>query len=246
VIAFEAVEKSLGGRQVLRGVTLTARPRAVTFIVGPSGAGKSVLARHAAGFLRPDAGCVRLFGRDLAGVDGSELPALRRRCTFVPQGAALVDGLSLLENVALGSRAAGMRRAQARERAAELLAEVGLASEAAVDPAHCGAGVLMRAAVARALALGPEMVIFDEPTSGLEPAAARAFDRLLASLPGRGVGALVISHDPVSFLGVADELHLLLDGRIRLSGPPERFRGAEEPDVRQFVDGRAEGPLPAW
>jgi phospholipid/cholesterol/gamma-HCH transport system ATP-binding protein len=246
VIAFRAVEKVLGGRPVLRGVTLEARPGAVTFVVGASGAGKSVLARHAAGFLRPDAGAVLLFGRDLSGAGGRELALLRRRCTFVPQGAALVDGLSLLENVALGARAAGMTEGQAAREAGARLAEVGLGEVASADPSACGAGGLMRAAVARALALKPEMVVFDEPTSGLEPSAARAFDRLLRTLPSRGVGALVISHDPVSILNAADEIHLLLDGRIRLSGPPEAFRTSESPEVRQFIDGRADGPLPAW
>jgi phospholipid/cholesterol/gamma-HCH transport system ATP-binding protein len=246
VISFDRVEKTFAGRAVLRGVTLSARSGVVTFVVGPSGAGKSVLARHAAGFLRPDGGSVSLFGRDLAGASPAELSAMRRRCTFVPQGAALVDGLTLAENVALGARAAGLPPSEARARAARLLDELGLTDLASRDPSSCGGGVLMRAAVARALALAPDMVVFDEPTSGLEPSAARAFDRLLSSLPARGVGALVISHDPVSFLGVADELHLLLDGRIRLSGPPSAFRACHDPAVRQFVEGRAEGPLEAW
>jgi phospholipid/cholesterol/gamma-HCH transport system ATP-binding protein len=246
VIAFRAVEKALGGRPVLRGVTLEARAGVVTFVVGPSGAGKSVLARHAAGFLRPDEGTVVVFGRNLADADGRALARLRRRCTFVPQGAALVDGLSLLENVMLGARAAGLSGRQAENEARARLEEVGLDEVGSADPATCGPGVLMRAAVARALALKPEMVIFDEPTSGLEPSAARAFDRLLGTLPSRGVGALVISHDPVSILSVADEIHLLLDGRVRLSGSRELFRSSTSSEVRQFIDGVADGPLPAW
>ncbi len=231
---------------MLRGVSLEASADAITFVIGPSGAGKSVLSRHAAGLLAPDAGRVRLFGRDLAMATPDLLAALRRRCPFVPQGAALLDGLSLLENVMLGARARGLDRSAARDRARVLLGEVGLPAEADRDPASCGAGVLMRAAIARALALEPEMVLFDEPTSGLEPHAARQVDALLRALRGRGVGALVISHDLESILGVADVVHLLFDGGIRFSGSPEALRASDDPVVRQFVEGRADGPLPAW
>lgn len=245
-IEFRGLHKTLGGREILRGVDLSAPAGAITYVIGPSGAGKSVTARHAAGLMRPDAGEVHVFGARVDRLDEAALAPVRRRCAFVLQGAALLDGMSLLENVALGARGAGLPRAQALERARALLCEVGLEASADRMPSACGPGVLMRAAVARALALSPEMIIYDEPTSGLDPAAARQLDRLILAMKARGVGALVISHDLPSILNVADTIHLLHEGRIRLSGTPADFRASADPVVRQFIDGLADGPLPEW
>ncbi len=240
------MHKSLGGRPVLRGVDLVAPADAITFLIGPSGVGKSVAARHAAGLMRPDQGEVRLFGERIDRLVESELAERRRQAAFVLQGAALLDGLDLLENVALGARARGMARARALGRAGELLAEVGLKEAGALHPSECGPGILLRAAVARALALEPRMIIYDEPTSGLDPAAARQIDRLIVQMKSRGLGALVISHDLASIMSVADQVHLIHDGRVYLSGPPASFRESPDPVVRQFIDGLPDGPLPQW
>lgn len=245
-IRFVGLHKTLGGRPILRGVDLEAPTNEITFIIGPSGAGKSVTARHAAGLLVPDAGTVEVFGQNVAGLDERALWLVRRRCAFVLQGAALLDGLDLRENVALGGRARELPRAEALRLADELLARVGLEASSRHLPSMCGPGILMRAAVARALALGPGMIIYDEPTSGLAPGAARQLDGLLLELKGQGIGALVISHDLPSILGIADTIHLLHDGRIHLAGPPRVFRESTDPVVRQFIDGMADGPLPDW
>jgi phospholipid/cholesterol/gamma-HCH transport system ATP-binding protein len=245
-IVFRNLCKKLGGRDILRGVDLEAPDGEITFVIGPSGAGKSVTARHAAGLLRPDAGEVWLDGERIDQLPEEAMMRVRRRCGFVLQGAALLDDLSLAENVALGARTKGLSRTDALERARRLLADVGLAGQDAAMPAQCGPGVLMRAAVARALALEPKMLIYDEPTSGLDPAAARRIDALIVEMKARGLGALVISHDLQSILTIADTVHLLHDGRIHLSGPPQRFRDSDDPVVRQFIDGRANGPLPEW
>jgi phospholipid/cholesterol/gamma-HCH transport system ATP-binding protein len=245
-IEFRDLHKSLGGRPILRGVSLHARSNEITFIIGPSGAGKSVTARHAAGLLRPDSGEVVVFGERVHELAETELVALRRRCAFVLQGAALLDGLDLEENVALGARAAGAPRKAALVRARELLAHVGLAGSAGRLPSEVGPGILMRAAVARALALEPQMIIYDEPTSGLDPAAARQIDGLVVRMKREGIGALVISHDLTSIMTIADHIHLLHEGRIYLGGPPSVFQQSADPVVRQFIDGRPEGPLPDW
>lgn len=245
-IRFVDLHKSLGGRSILRGVSLEAPADEISFIIGPSGAGKSVTARHAAGLLAPDAGEVLVFGQRMESLSGAALTAMRRRCAFVLQGAALLDGLDLRENVALGGRAKGLSRSKALASADALLDRVGLADSASLHPSACGPGILMRAAVARALALSPEMIIYDEPTSGLDPGAARQLDALILSMKEQGIGALVISHDLPSIQGIADRIHLLYDGRIHLSGSPAVFAKSNDPVVRQFMDGVADGPLPDW
>jgi phospholipid/cholesterol/gamma-HCH transport system ATP-binding protein len=245
-IELKDVHKSLGGRPVLKGVDLVAPSDSITFIIGPSGAGKSVTARHAAGLLRPDSGRVLVFGERVDTMAEPALAQLRRQCAFVLQGAALLDGLDLLENVALGARAAGAARRQALSAATDLLARVGLTDVGRHMPSEVGPGVLMRTAIARALALTPKMIIYDEPTSGLDPAAARRLDALILAMRREGLGALIISHDLTSIMTIADTIHLLHDGRIYLSGPPRTFRESTDPVVRQFMDGKPEGPLPDW
>jgi len=245
-IELRAVHKALGGRPVLRGVDLVAPAGEITFVVGPSGAGKSVAARHAAGLLRPDSGEVLVFGEPVDALPERELARVRRDCAFVMQGAALPDGLDLRENVALGARARGLPRREALARADALLERLGLAEAARRMPSETGPGVRMRAAVARALALSPRMIVYDEPTSGLDPAAARALDALVLELRREGIGALVISHDPVSIRTVPDTVHLLHEGRIHLSGTPAALQASADPVVRQFLGGLADGPLPEW
>lgn len=246
MIELRGIHKSFGDRPILTGVDLVAPGADITYLIGPSGAGKSVAARHAAGILRPDAGEVLVFGERVDQLPESELARVRRTCAFVLQGAALLDGLDLRENVALGGRARERSRREALQLADELLVRVGLSTLARRHPSEVGPGVLMRAAVARALALEPRMIIYDEPTSGLDPGAARQLDSLILDMKEDGIGALVISHDLPSILNVPDSVHLLHAGRIHLSGPPSAFRESDDPVVRQFMDGKAVGPLPEW
>jgi phospholipid/cholesterol/gamma-HCH transport system ATP-binding protein len=245
-IEFRDLHKALGGRPILRGVDLVAPTQEISFIIGPSGAGKSVTARHAAGLLRPDRGEVYVLGERVDHLPERELARVRKGCAFVLQGSALLDGLDLRGNVALGGRARGLRRKQSLELADALLERCGLAALRLRWPSECGPGVLMRAAVARALALEPRMIIYDEPTSGLDPAAARQLDALIVETNAAGIGALVISHDLVAIMTIADSVHLLHEGRILLAGPPRLFAGSPDPVVRQFIDGKADGPLPEW
>jgi len=245
-IEFRDLHKALGGRPILRGVSLVAPADEVTFIIGPSGAGKSVTARHASGLLRPDSGEIYVFGEHVENHSEKEWAHVRQRCAFVLQGAALLDGLNLLENVALGARARGDSRHESLKVAAELLDRVGLTEAARRLPSEVGPGMLMRAAVARALALKPRMIIYDEPTSGLDPAAARQLDALIVQMRQGGIGALVISHDLVSIMTTADTIHMLHEGRIYLAGSPRVFRESADPVVRQFIDGKPDGPLPVW
>jgi phospholipid/cholesterol/gamma-HCH transport system ATP-binding protein len=247
MIELRDVHKSLGGNEVLRGVSLRAPTARRTFVIGASGAGKSVLARHAAGLLRPDAGEVHVLGRRIDALPERALQReVRRRVPFVLQGAALLDGLSLGENVELALRAEGGPARARRGRARELLDRVGLADQASLAAHEAGPGVAMRCAIARALALSPAQVIYDEPTSGLDPSAARQVDALLLELSRAGVGALVISHDPLSIFGAAESVVYLSAGRVAFEGSPAELRSCPDPAVQQFVQGRADGPIPDW
>ena len=174
-----------------------------------------------------------MLGRRIDDLPEPALVAIRRQVPFVLEGSALLDGVDLLHNVMLGARSAGASPREARSRAAALLERVGLADAAGRVPAQVGPGVLMRATVARALALSPRMIVYDGPKSGLEPAAARRFDVLLLELRAQGVGALAISHDLPLIPHVRDEAHLLHEGRIHLAG--RRARSWKVPTRRATV-----------
>ncbi len=210
-IELRGIEKSLGGRRVLSGVSLAVEAGQAACVVGRSGAGKSVLTRIAIGLLPPDRGEVFLLGRRIDGLARRELRAARRGVGLVTQGAALLGWLSLRENVAL-PLGDGFSRRAALERADAALAEVGAGAEGARRPAEVSAGTRQRAAVARALALAPRAVLYDEPTTGLDPAASRQIDALIRRSADRGAAVLVVTHDPILVRRVADRVLELRDG----------------------------------
>lgn len=238
--------KSFGGRTVLRDVTLTVERGRVLFVIGTSGTGKSVLMKHVVGLLAPDAGEVRVDGVRVDPRSERRLQEIRRRCGFVFQHPTLLDHLTLEENVALPLRVRRrVRRRAALEQARHWLARVGLDGEAARRPAELAEGVRKRAAVARALAVEPDYLIYDEPTTGLDPVNARRVDALVRDLADRtGVTSVVVSHDLKSIFGVADRIAFLYGGRVHLEGDREDFERSGDPVVRQFVAGAADGPIP--
>jgi phospholipid/cholesterol/gamma-HCH transport system ATP-binding protein len=231
------VHKSFTGRPVLAGVGLEAPAGRVTFVVGRSGAGKSVLSRCCVGLLRVDAGEVWVGGSRVDHWPEHALTALRRRVPYVVQGPGLLDWLDLLENVALPLvRALGLPRAEALKRAERELEQVGLAELRHRSPPELGPGDCKRAAIARALALEPQAILYDEPTTGLDAAAARRVDGLIRQSASRGAAALVVSHDLDSIRTLADQVAVLDAGRIGWSGAVADFFAAadEHPAVRRF------------
>jgi ABC-type transporter Mla maintaining outer membrane lipid asymmetry ATPase subunit MlaF len=215
MIELRDVYKALGGHPVLQGVSLRADPGKVLCVIGRSGAGKSVLTRLAIGLLAPDAGEVWLLGRRIDGLSGAKLRRARRGAALVLQGAALLPWLTLRENVALPLRQGlGLRRQDALARADSALAGVGLTDEAAQVPSHVSAGARQRAAVARALALEPRAVLYDEPTTGLDPAAARQIDLLIRASADRGAAVLVVTHDMETVRRVANRTLELRAGQL--------------------------------
>jgi phospholipid/cholesterol/gamma-HCH transport system ATP-binding protein len=245
MITFRAVHKAFGGRPVLAGLDLDVRRGEVMFVVGTSGVGKSVTIKHLVGLLRVDRGEIWLDGTRIDRLPERAFAAIRRKVAMVFQSATLFDSMTLVDNVALPLRKhGGLRGAAARAEARSRLDEVGLGSLADCHPHEVGDGVRKRAAIARALTLEPEVVLFDEPTTGLAPIDARRIDRLIRELADRrGVTAIVVSHDLSSIFAVADRIALLYQGAVRACGTPREIRTSPDPVVQQFIHGRATGPM---
>ncbi len=245
MIEFVEVTKRFGPRVVLDRVSLRIERGEVFFIIGTSGAGKSVLVKHLVGLLRPDGGRIFFDGEDITDLDERAFYRVRRRLQMVFQHSTLFDSMTLRDNVALPLRKhRGLGRRQAREEAIAYLALVGMEAMADRYPADIGDGLRKRVAIARALTLQPDYMIFDEPTTALDPVAAADVDALIRRLADeQGVTSLVVSHDLRSIFSIADRIAMIYKGRIRLVGSPEAFRQSADPIVRQFIRGDAEGPL---
>jgi phospholipid/cholesterol/gamma-HCH transport system ATP-binding protein len=245
VIEFRRVTKAFGGKDVLRGVDLAVEKGEVMFIVGTSGVGKSVTIKHLVGLLRPDGGEILLDGKRVDDLPEHALYPIRKRVAMVFQHSTLFDSMTLLENVALPLRKHHRLSERAAEEAARArLAEVHLLEFAGAYPAELGDGMRKRAAIARALTTEPECVLFDEPTTGLDPVSARRIDRLIRELSDhRGVTSIVVSHDLTSIFSVADRIAMIYRGVVHVVGSPSELRDSPDPIVRQFLSGRSDGPM---
>lgn len=245
MIEFRNIYKSFGSKHVLRNVSLTVDSGQILFIVGISGAGKSVLVKHLVGLMKPDGGQVILDGQDITNLDEKSFYPVRKRCAMVFQHSTLFDSMSLVENVTLPLRKhKGLMGKDALDAAMDFLRRVQMDHMAHKFPSDIGDGLRKRVAIARALTLSPEFVIFDEPTTGLDPLAAANVDQLIRQLSDeQGVTSIVVSHDLRSIFTVADRIAMIYQGEIRLDGTPDVFRETEDGVVRQFIRGLAEGPM---
>jgi phospholipid/cholesterol/gamma-HCH transport system ATP-binding protein len=245
-IAVSGLEKSFGRKRVLDRLDIACAAGESLVIIGGSGTGKSVLIKCILGLMRPDAGSIRVDGEETVGIGRAGREKLMRRFGMLFQGSALFDSLSVWENVAFGLiQGRGMDRQQARDIAIEKLAAVGLGPEVAtLSPAELSGGMQKRVALARAIAAEPEILFFDEPTTGLDPIMADVINRLIVDCV-RGLGATTVSitHDMVSARKIADRIAMLHNGRIIWQGPAEAIDRTDNPFVDQFVHGRAEGPI---
>jgi phospholipid/cholesterol/gamma-HCH transport system ATP-binding protein len=244
MIEFRGVHKAFGGKPVLRGLDLVVAKGEILYIVGTSGVGKSVTIKHLVGLLRPDAGEILLDGERVDDLSERALYRVRKRCAMVFQSSTLFDSLTLLENVALPLRK--HRRISDEAAAAEAmrrLEQVHMQEFAHRYPAELGDGTRKRAAIARALTLEPEYVLFDEPTTGLDPVSARRVDKLILALKSAGVTSVVVSHDLPSIMQVADRVAMIYQGRVHALGTPAELARGEDPVVRQFLSGLSTGPM---
>ncbi len=245
MLEFRSVEKSFGSHAVLRGLTLHVQDREILFVIGASGVGKSVAIKHVIGLLRVDRGEIWLDGERIDQLSEHELYRIRRRCAMVFQSSTLFDSMTVVDNVALPLRKhAGMSESEARKAALTFLDEVHMREFAEQLPAMLSDGMRKRVAIARALTLKPDYLLFDEPTTGLDPVSARRVDALIRKLSQtRGVTSVVVSHDLTSIFSIADRIALLYQGRVRLLGTPEEFRNTDDEVVRQFIRGESNGPM---
>jgi len=245
VIDFMRLYKAFAGRPILNGVDLTVGKTGATYIIGSSGAGKSVLLRHAVGLLKPDSGTVIVAGTDITDLDEKALVLVRRRCGYVFQHSTLLDSLTVQENVALPLRSQlRLARSEALERAREHLEQMGLSAVKDRHPQELGAGIAKQVAICRSLTMQPEVLLFDEPTTGLDTEAARKIDRLIRHLcDDEGVCAVVVSHDRRSIFDIADHVAFLYKGRIHAEGTVKELLNSGEPVVTQFLEGRSHGPM---
>jgi phospholipid/cholesterol/gamma-HCH transport system ATP-binding protein len=246
MISLTAVTKTFGANRVLRGVNLTIPTGTSMVIIGGSGTGKSVLLKCVLGLVRPDAGTITLDGQDVTKTDRD---AFLARFGMLFQGGALFDSLRVWENVAfrLMRGAKALPKPQARDAAIEKLRRVGLKPETAdLYPAELSGGMQKRVGLARAIAAEPEIIFFDEPTTGLDPIMAGVINDLIREIVTEmGATAMTITHDMSSVRAIADHVAMLHDGVIQWTGPVSEMDATPDPYVQQFIHGRATGPIAA-
>jgi len=239
MIEFRGLHKSFGTQAVLRGVDLTVEDGETLVLLGPSGTGKSVLLKHAIGLLEPDAGDVIVDGQSISSATPSQLRRVRRSVGNVFQNSALFDSMTVLENLALALMdEKDLRSAETcRGEAAELLRRVNM-DEVVLDkrPAELSGGMRKRVGVARAIASRPKYLLYDEPTTGLDPVNAETIDQLILELRKKlGVTSIVVTHDLDSAFQVGDRIALLFEGKVHAIGTPQEILASEDPVVYKFV-----------
>jgi phospholipid/cholesterol/gamma-HCH transport system ATP-binding protein len=239
MIRISGLSKAFGDKEVLRGISLDVEEGTTFVVLGASGSGKTVLLKHVIGLLKPDAGTVHVDGMEITALSGRELTEARRVFGMVFQGAALFDSMTVFDNVAFP-----VRERERRIPHDELLARV-IESLRVVDlgedvldqwPSQLSGGMRKRVSLARALVANPKIVLYDEPTTGLDPITTNSVDSMIDQAKHRrGVTSMVISHDIASAFRVADRLAVLYDGRIAAQGTPEEVRRSDDPYVQRFL-----------
>jgi phospholipid/cholesterol/gamma-HCH transport system ATP-binding protein len=240
------VKKRFGPKVVLDGVDLTIDKQSSLVIIGGSGTGKSVTIKSILGIIRPDEGTILVDGEDVTHISGAARDRVMKKFGMLFQGAALFDSLPVWENVAFGLiQGRGVPRTKARDIAIQKLAKVGLTEDVAfLSPAELSGGMQKRVGLARAIAADPEIIFFDEPTTGLDPIMADIInDLIISTVKDVGATALSITHDMVSARKISDKIAMLYGGKIIWQGPTKEIDHSGNPYVEQFIHGRAEGPI---
>jgi len=244
-IQIEKLARSFGKQEVLRGVDLSIRKGEAIAVIGQSGCGKSVLLKHLIRLLEPDDGRVLFEGRDVSELEHDDLVMLRRRFGMLFQSAALFDSLTVEENVGLALKE--KRLAPSREIHDRVIAKldlVGLAAAADKYPAELSGGMRKRVGLARAIAHEPEVLLYDEPTTGLDPITADVINDLIVALNEKlHVTSIAVTHDMRSAFKIADRIVMLYEGKVEYDGSPDQVRSCDNPIVRQFISGQAKGPI---
>jgi phospholipid/cholesterol/gamma-HCH transport system ATP-binding protein len=245
-IELRGVKKSFGSKVVLDGVDLVVEPKTSLVIIGGSGTGKSVTIKSILGIIRPDEGTILVDGEDITHLNGAARDKVLKKFGMLFQGGALFDSMLVWENVAFGLiLGRGMARKKARDIAFQKLAKVGLSADVGeLYPVELSGGMQKRVGLARAIAADPEIIFFDEPTTGLDPIMADVINDLIVStVKDVGATALSITHDMASARKISDRIAMLYGGKIIWQGPTADIDHSGNPYVDQFIHGRADGPI---
>ena len=237
--------KSFGRQTVLRGISLEVKPGVFTALIGMSGSGKSLLLKHLVGLITPDQGSISIDGKELSQLSHKDLEELRSRIGFVFQSGALFDSMTVFDNVAFPLREkTKLTESEIWEKVMDELAQVGLAEACEKYPAEISGGMLKRVALARALVRSPEIILFDEPTTGLDPIVSRSILQLFDEVhQRRRLTGILVSHEIPGIFDIVQQVAMLHEGTIIASGPTEEIRNSKDPVIEQFVNGNPEGPI---
>jgi len=245
MIEISGVVKSFGEHRVLDGLSLKVEKGTTCVIIGRSGCGKSVLLKHIVGILKPEAGRIVVSDKDLSRLNDTELDELRLKIAMVFQGGALFDSLTVGENVGFGLiEHLKINRRELLERVEESLCLVGLCGIQNLMPSELSGGMKKRVALARAICIKPEVILYDEPTTGVDPITADAINELIRSLHDKlKVTSIVVTHDMKSAYKVADRIAMMFQGKIIAEGTSAEIQDSQDPVVHQFINGLAKGPI---
>lgn len=243
LIRFEKVNKAFGPKVIYAGLDLVVHKGETITVLGPSGSGKSVMLKMLIGLLEADGGRILFQGKDVVAMQDDELYAVRRKIAYLFQGAALFDSLNVFENVAYGLREQNwntMSEEEISRRVAQSLTMVGLPGVEEMRPSDLSGGMRKRVGLARTLALQPEVILYDEPTTGLDPINTARINHLITGIRrALGLTSIVVTHDMGTAFSVSDRLVMIGKGRLLLEGTPDDFRRTQDPYVRDFIDGKA-------
>jgi len=242
------LHKSFGLKKVLRGINLTIERGETMVVIGQSGSGKSVLIKHLIGLLKPDSGEIYVDDVEITHLRDDELMRVTKKFGLLFQGAALFDSMTVAENVRFGlERYTRLSEEEMQKRVAESLGLVGLSEAECLMPFELSGGMKKRVGLARAIAYRPEIMLYDEPSTGIDPIRADAINDLINKLKcDMGITSVVITHDMVSSYKIADRIAMLYDGEIIEVGTPGEIRSSENAIIQQFIHGQADGPIKDW
>lgn len=245
MIRLNDVHKSFGSQKVLNGLNLEIPEGMITAIIGPSGEGKSVLLKHIIGLLQPDSGRIEVDGESIIGLRKSQLNRIREKFGMLFQNAALFDSMSVFENVAFPlQEKTELARAEIRRRVLAALEDVGLKNVEDKFPDELSGGMKKRVGLARAVVLNPKIILFDEPTTGLDPIIKRAIHHLIRETHAKfGFTAVIVSHEIPEIFDIAQNVAMLYRGEILQHGTPDQIQASSHPVVRQFISGSLDGPI---
>jgi phospholipid/cholesterol/gamma-HCH transport system ATP-binding protein len=245
MIKLTDVHKSFGAQKVLNGLNLEIPEGKVTAIIGPSGEGKSVLLKHIIGLLQPDSGQIEVDGESILGLRRSQLNRIREKFGMLFQNAALFDSMSVFENVAFPlQEKTKFTRDEIRRRVVSALEDVGLKNVENKFPDELSGGMKKRVGLARAVVLDPKIILFDEPTTGLDPVIKRAIHHLIRETHTKfGFTAVVVSHEIPEIFDIAQNVAMLYQGEILQHGTPDEIQASTHPVVKQFISGSLDGPI---